>query len=48
MRILHGVLNIADERVSMAQNKINLVIFDLDGVILNSEPLHDHAKKTHP
>jgi len=29
----------------MAQNKINLVIFDLDGVILNSEPLHDHAKK---
>lgn len=29
----------------MNHNKLNLVLFDLDGVILNSEPLHDHAKK---
>jgi HAD superfamily hydrolase (TIGR01509 family) len=29
----------------MDQNKLKLVLFDLDGVILNSEPLHDHAKK---
>jgi HAD superfamily hydrolase (TIGR01509 family) len=29
----------------MEQKKLKLVLFDLDGVILNSEPLHDHAKK---
>lgn len=29
----------------MVQNELKLVLFDLDGVILNSEPLHDHAKK---
>lgn len=29
----------------MAQNELKLVLFDLDGVILNSEPLHDYAKK---
>lgn len=29
----------------MKQNKLKLVLFDLDGVIVDSEPLHDHAKK---
>lgn len=29
----------------MKQSKIKLVIFDLDGVILDSEPLHEKAKK---
>lgn len=29
----------------MEHSKIGLVIFDLDGVLVNSEPLHDNAKK---
>lgn len=29
----------------MEQKEIKLVLFDLDGVILDSEPLHEHAKK---
>jgi HAD superfamily hydrolase (TIGR01509 family) len=29
----------------MEQKELKLVLFDLDGVILNSEPLHDHAKR---
>jgi beta-phosphoglucomutase len=29
----------------MKQNELKLVLFDLDGVIVDSEPLHDHAKK---
>ena len=29
----------------MLKNNIGLVIFDLDGVILDSEPLHEHAKR---
>ncbi len=29
----------------MEQTELKLVLFDLDGVILNSEPLHDNAKK---
>ena len=28
--------------------QIQAVIFDMDGVIVNSEPLHFEAEKTHP